>query len=61
MVIFSSIASYHNKNRDATGQETRSKPDYSVYAGEQLVGRVYQTHLTGSAKRRRGRRTSYGR
>ena len=26
------------------------KPDYLVYAGSQLVGRIYQTHLTGSSE-----------
>ena len=25
------------------------KPDYFVYAGSQLFGRIYQTHLTGSS------------
>ena len=26
------------------------KPDYFVYAGSQLVGRIYQTHMTGSSE-----------
>ena len=26
------------------------KPDYFVYAGSQLVGRIYQTHLKGSSE-----------
>jgi hypothetical protein len=26
------------------------KADYHVYAGAQLVGRIYQTHLTGSSE-----------
>ena len=31
------------------GDHHGGKPDYWVYAGSQLVGRMYLTHLTGSS------------